>query len=147
MPSVLETLKERGFVQQCTDEPGLDKLLAEKSIPLYCGFDPTAPSLHMGNLVQLVTARRLQNAGHDLWHQPMPDFDVLAADDRDIDFIAGPPVRDQLAGATDAGVAAPENQDPLATHDQRARPSAFRAAYTPHMPCTPPPGGVDDEQR
>ena len=69
----------------------------------------------------------LQNAGDDLWHQPMPDFDVLAADDGDIDLVAGPPVRDQLAGATDAGVAATENQDPLATHDQRARRSAFRA--------------------
>ena len=70
----------------------------------------------------------LQNAGDDLWHQPMPDFDVLAADDRDVDLVTGPPVCDQLAGASDTGVAATEDEDSLAAHDQRARRSAFRAA-------------------
>jgi tyrosyl-tRNA synthetase len=64
MPSVLETLKERGFLQQCTDEPGLDKLLAEKSVPFYCGFDPTADSLHCGSLMPIMAMAHLQRAGH-----------------------------------------------------------------------------------
>ena len=53
MPSVLETLKQRGFLQQCTDEPGLDKLLTDTSVSFYCGFDPTAPDLHLGLLLDV----------------------------------------------------------------------------------------------
>jgi tyrosyl-tRNA synthetase len=64
MPSVLETLKQRGFLQQCTDEPGLDKLLSEKSVPFYCGFDPTADSLHCGSLMPIMAMAHLQRAGH-----------------------------------------------------------------------------------
>ncbi len=61
---VLDDLQWRGLIAQSTD---LDALRAEMSagpIRFYVGFDPTAPSLHMGNLMQLVTARRLQDAGH-----------------------------------------------------------------------------------
>jgi tyrosyl-tRNA synthetase len=61
---VLDDLAWRGLVALSTD---LDALRAEMSagpIRFYVGFDPTAPSLHMGNLMQLVTARRLQDAGH-----------------------------------------------------------------------------------
>src|ERR1700682_4102178 len=52
----------------------------------------------------------LQDAGDDLRHQPMPDFDVLPTDDGDIDLVAYAPVLDQLAGATDPGVPAGEDQ-------------------------------------
>jgi tyrosyl-tRNA synthetase len=61
---ILEDLKWRGLVAQTTDEPALRKALADGPITFYCGFDPTAPSLHIGNLVQLVLMRHLQRAGH-----------------------------------------------------------------------------------
>ena len=61
---VLEELKWRGLVALSTDEDELRKALTSGSITYYCGFDPTAPSLHLGNLVQLLTMRRLQLAGH-----------------------------------------------------------------------------------
>jgi len=54
----------RGLVHVSTNEQELKELLAGAPITFYCGFDPTAPSLHLGNLVQLLTMRRLQLAGH-----------------------------------------------------------------------------------
>jgi len=54
----------RGLVHVSTNEQELKELLAGDPITFYCGFDPTAPSLHLGNLVQLLTMRRLQLAGH-----------------------------------------------------------------------------------
>jgi tyrosyl-tRNA synthetase len=62
---ILDELKWRGLVALSTDEAALRKELSENSITYYCGFDPTAPSLHLGNLVQLLTMRRLQLAGHN----------------------------------------------------------------------------------
>lgn len=62
---ILDELKWRGLVALSTDEDALRKELSENSITYYCGFDPTAPSLHLGNLVQLLTMRRLQLAGHN----------------------------------------------------------------------------------
>ena len=62
--NIWQELKWRGLVQVSTDEAELEKLLAGGPITYYCGFDPTAPSLHLGNLVQLLTMRRLQLAGH-----------------------------------------------------------------------------------
>lgn len=64
MTDVLDELHWRGLVAQTTDEAALRSALAEGPITLYCGFDPTAPSLHIGNLVQILTVRRLQDAGH-----------------------------------------------------------------------------------
>jgi len=61
---ILEDLKWRGLVAQTTDEPALREALANGPITFYCGFDPTAPSLHIGNLVQLILMRHLQRAGH-----------------------------------------------------------------------------------
>jgi tyrosyl-tRNA synthetase len=61
---VLDELEWRGLIAHSTD---LDALRAELSggmVKLYCGFDPTAPSLHMGNLLQILTLRRFQDAGH-----------------------------------------------------------------------------------
>lgn len=60
---ILDELKWRGLVALSTDEQALRDAL-ENPITFYCGFDPTAPSLHLGNLVQLLTMRRLQLAGH-----------------------------------------------------------------------------------
>ena len=62
--NVWQELKWRGLVQVSTDEAALEELLAGAPITYYCGFDPTAPSLHLGNLVQLLTMRRMQLAGH-----------------------------------------------------------------------------------
>jgi tyrosyl-tRNA synthetase len=62
-PHILDELKWRGLVALSTDEDELRKALSGQ-ITFYCGFDPTAPSLHLGNLVQLLTMRRLQLAGH-----------------------------------------------------------------------------------
>ncbi len=62
--NVLDELAWRGLVAQTTDEPTLRAALADGPVTVYCGFDPTAPSLHFGNLVQLVVLRHLQRAGH-----------------------------------------------------------------------------------
>ncbi|MCS5720237.1 tyrosine--tRNA ligase [Herbiconiux sp. CPCC 205763] len=61
---VWDELVYRGLVHVSTDPAELKALLAGDSITFYCGFDPTAPSLHLGNLVQLLVMRRLQLAGH-----------------------------------------------------------------------------------
>jgi tyrosyl-tRNA synthetase len=61
---ILDELQWRGLVAQSTDESALRTALADGPITAYCGFDPTAPSLHFGNLVQLVVLRHLQRAGH-----------------------------------------------------------------------------------
>jgi tyrosyl-tRNA synthetase len=63
-PTLLDDLEWRGLIAHSTDLDALREALTSGSVRFYVGFDPTAPSLHMGNLVQLVTARRLQNAGH-----------------------------------------------------------------------------------
>jgi tyrosyl-tRNA synthetase len=63
-PTLLDDLVWRGLIAHSTDLGALREALTSGSVRFYVGFDPTAPSLHMGNLVQLVTARRLQNAGH-----------------------------------------------------------------------------------
>jgi tyrosyl-tRNA synthetase len=62
--SIYEELQWRGLVADCTDVEGLQKRMAEKPITLYCGFDPTADSLHVGSVVPLLTLRRFQVAGH-----------------------------------------------------------------------------------
>ena len=58
------TLSERGFINQCTNEEALDTLLAKEQVTGYIGFDPTAPSLHAGSLVQIMILRHFQQAGH-----------------------------------------------------------------------------------
>jgi tyrosyl-tRNA synthetase len=63
-PHLLDDLEWRGLVAHSTDLAELREALTSGSVRFYVGFDPTAPSLHMGNLVQLVTARRMQIAGH-----------------------------------------------------------------------------------
>ncbi len=60
----LDDLLWRGLVAVSTDLGALRAALDEAPVTLYCGFDPTAPSLHLGNLVQILTLRRFQNAGH-----------------------------------------------------------------------------------
>ena len=62
--SVWDELVWRGLIHVSTDQDELRELLSGPPIVFYCGYDPTAPSLHLGNLVQLLTMRRLQLAGH-----------------------------------------------------------------------------------
>jgi tyrosyl-tRNA synthetase len=61
---LLNLLSSRGYIHQLTDAEGLDALAARQIVPGYIGFDPTAPSLHVGSLVQIMMLRRLQQAGH-----------------------------------------------------------------------------------
>jgi tyrosyl-tRNA synthetase len=61
---LLRLLEERGYIHQLTDAGGLDALAAKQVVPGYIGFDATAPSLHIGSLVQIMMLRRLQQAGH-----------------------------------------------------------------------------------
>ncbi|MDB5668129.1 MAG: tyrosine--tRNA ligase, partial [Alphaproteobacteria bacterium] len=61
---LLRVLDERGFVHQITDAEALDSLAAKEIVAGYIGFDPTAPSLHVGSLTQIMMLRRLQQAGH-----------------------------------------------------------------------------------
>ncbi|HEV2079656.1 MAG TPA: tyrosine--tRNA ligase [Allosphingosinicella sp.] len=61
---LLRLLDERGYIHQLTDAEGLDALASREIVPGYIGFDPTAPSLHVGSLVQIMLLRRLQQAGH-----------------------------------------------------------------------------------
>ncbi|HKU93062.1 MAG TPA: tyrosine--tRNA ligase [Sphingomicrobium sp.] len=62
--SLLKLLDERGYIHQVTDADALDALAAKEVVPGYIGFDATAPSLHVGNLVSIMLLRRLQQSGH-----------------------------------------------------------------------------------
>jgi len=62
--TILEELQWRGLLADCTDSEALAKRLSEGPVTLYCGFDPTADSLHVGNLVPLLGLRRFQLQGH-----------------------------------------------------------------------------------
>jgi tyrosyl-tRNA synthetase len=62
--ALLRLLDERGYIHQLTDAAGLDALAAKQIVPGYIGFDATAPSLHIGSLVQIMMLRRLQQTGH-----------------------------------------------------------------------------------
>ena len=61
---LLRTLSERGYIHQITDPSGLDDRAVHRTVPGYIGFDATAPSLHVGSLVQIMMLRRLQQTGH-----------------------------------------------------------------------------------
>jgi tyrosyl-tRNA synthetase len=61
---LLRLLDSRGYIHQTTDAAALDAIAAKGIVPGYIGFDPTAPSLHVGSLVQIMLLRRLQQAGH-----------------------------------------------------------------------------------
>jgi tyrosyl-tRNA synthetase len=61
---LLRTLASRGYIHQTTDAAALDALATKQVVPGYIGFDPTAPSLHVGSLVQIMLLRRLQQSGH-----------------------------------------------------------------------------------
>ncbi len=67
-PRLLDDLAQRGLVQDTTDYGSMARRLDEGPIGVYCGFDPTAPSLHVGNLIGLLTLARFQRAGH----RPLP---------------------------------------------------------------------------
>jgi tyrosyl-tRNA synthetase len=61
---LLRLLDERGYIHQMTDAAALDALASKEIVPGYIGYDPTAPSLHVGHLIQIMLQRRLQQAGH-----------------------------------------------------------------------------------
>ncbi|MGX7895227.1 tyrosine--tRNA ligase [Tsuneonella sp. HG222] len=61
---LLNLLHERGYIHQVTDAAALDALATKEIVPGYIGYDPTAPSLHVGHLIQIMLQRRLQQAGH-----------------------------------------------------------------------------------
>jgi tyrosyl-tRNA synthetase len=61
---LIQDLHDRGLIAQTTDAKALDELLAKESVTLYCGFDPTADSLHLGHLVPVLVLKRFQDAGH-----------------------------------------------------------------------------------
>ena len=60
----LTEFQKRGYFSQCTDQPGLDELMSGSKIRAYIGFDCTAPSLHVGSLMQIMCLRLLQKFGH-----------------------------------------------------------------------------------
>src|SRR5215468_10443657 len=62
--NILEELQWRGLVADCTDPQELGKRLGTGPVTLYCGFDPTADSLHVGSMVPLLALRRFQLVGH-----------------------------------------------------------------------------------
>src|SRR6476660_5450451 len=62
--SLLRLLDERGYIHQVTDAAALDALATKEVVSVYVGFDATAPSLHVGNLVSIMMLRKLQHAGH-----------------------------------------------------------------------------------
>jgi tyrosyl-tRNA synthetase len=61
---LLRLLSSRGYIHQVTDAAALDALASKQVVPAYIGFDATAPSLHVGSMVQIMMLRRLQQAGH-----------------------------------------------------------------------------------
>jgi len=63
-PNLIRQLQERGLIAHVSDSEALEALLSENMVTLYCGFDPTADSLHLGHLVPLLTLKRFQLAGH-----------------------------------------------------------------------------------
>ena len=64
MNKALETLKDRGFFQQCTDVEGLSRLMDQGSVTFYVGIDPTGPSTHIGHMLPVFALRHLVEAGH-----------------------------------------------------------------------------------
>ncbi|HET7580989.1 MAG TPA: tyrosine--tRNA ligase [Bacillales bacterium] len=62
--NILEDLEFRGLINQVSDQEGLKEKLDKEPVTLYCGFDPSADSLHVGSLVPILTLRRFQEAGH-----------------------------------------------------------------------------------
>jgi len=64
LKSVYDVFRERGFIEQITDEPQIRELLEQKSITCYIGFDPTATSLHIGSLVPIMSLAHMQRHGH-----------------------------------------------------------------------------------
>ena len=64
MVNALDILRERGYVGQTVYEEDLYKVLSEKSVPFYVGFDPTADSLHIGHYIPIMAMAQMQKCGH-----------------------------------------------------------------------------------
>src|SRR5438270_9689705 len=100
----------------------------------------------------------LQHAGQDLRHQAMPDLAILATDERDVEVVSRPAAPNELLGTTHACMTAPEDDNSPSFpspagggsgggRHRKARLRAALAAKYPQRPCTPPVGGVEEEQR
>ena len=63
MENVFDVLKERGMIEQCTNEEEIRKLLGSESVTFYIGFDPTADSLHVGHFIQIMVMAHMQRYG------------------------------------------------------------------------------------
>ena len=109
--ALIEELKARGLLAQVSDEAGLAEHLDEGSRTVYCGFDPTADSLHIGNLVPLLALRRFQDAGHKpillvggatgLIGDPSGRSDERSLNDGDVVAQWVDRIRDQASGMLD----------------------------------------------
>ena len=64
--NVFDVLKERGYIAQCSNEEEIRKQLGEGKVTMYCGYDPTGDSLHIGHFLTLMAAHYLQEAGHKI---------------------------------------------------------------------------------
>lgn len=64
MENVFDVLQERGFIEQCTHEEAIKKMLTEEQVTFYIGFDPTADSLHIGHFIQIMVMAHMQRFGH-----------------------------------------------------------------------------------
>lgn len=62
--NIVEEFKARGLLAQCTDEAAVTELLEKEKVSFYIGFDPTADSLHVGHMMQMIIMARMQRAGH-----------------------------------------------------------------------------------
>ncbi|MCZ6889377.1 MAG: tyrosine--tRNA ligase [Gammaproteobacteria bacterium] len=109
--AALDALDARGLIAQISDRAGLAEHLGSGSRTIYCGFDPTAPSLHIGNLVPLLTLRRLQLLGHrpialvggatGLIGDPSFRADERALNERDVVEAWVTRIREQVSGLVD----------------------------------------------
>jgi len=64
MKNVFDVLQERGFIAQCSNEEEVRDNLENEKVTMYCGYDPTADSLHVGHFLTLMALSHLQEAGH-----------------------------------------------------------------------------------
>ena len=142
MNDVIDELHRRGLIAQSTDEAALRAHLAEGPVAYYCGFDPTAPSLHVGHLLQFMVLRALQRAGHQpvvlvggatgLIGDPRPTAERQLNDRGTVaDWVER--IREQVAPFLDLPAETGRPEGP----DLRRQPRVDRAALGDRLPARP----------